>query len=225
MSMVISLMSLGSNLFAANIFNQANLHSNEPFSKLVYDGVTYIPDKQTKPSVVYGDMEGDKKIKMVVAIQMLPVYKKGWFQTFAFVYGTDGKGHRNALLETIHLGDLLGAETGNDDQEKVIDVVDLNNDGKKAVALWSTSGVHYHHLIIIGMRGGKVVKLFDGGSDNQLKYIPNINKNIITAGNMERSGSDDAEKWREDVWEWNGKKFAYSKRRSSVTALKNGVAQ
>jgi hypothetical protein len=227
MYMFFSLMFLGANLvFAANIQNQPNSYIYDPLTKLVYGGISYTPDKQTKPAIVYEDMEGDKKDEMVVAMQMLPIKGDGWFQTFAFVYRTDNKGNRKVLLKTIHLGDLLGTEVGDDDQEKVSDVVDINSDGKKAVALWSTLGMHYRKLNIIGMRNGRVVQLFNGGSDDELTYEPRKNKNIITAGARDwYPPYNDIERWREDVWEWNGKKFAYSKKKSSVTVIKNGIAQ
>jgi len=190
-----------------------------------YNRITYIPDKHTKPAIVYSDMDGDKKKEMVVTMQMLPVHG-GWFQTFAFVYRTDGKGRPKTLLKTIHLGDLLGTKTGNDDQEKVINVVDLNNDGKKAVALWSTIGMHYSKLIIIGMKNGRVIQLFNGGSDDEVIYEPRKNKNIITAGDRDwYPPYNNTDRWRKDVWEWNGVKFVYSKKKSSVTVLKNEVSQ
>lgn len=198
------------------------------------DSVEYKPDGGKKPAIVYADMDGDKIDEMVVAVQMeafddlsgqdYPVDEEddrtGYPATFAYVYRTDGKRNPTVLLHTIHLGDLLGA-WATDHRDKVIEKVDLNNDGKMAVALWSTRGAHYHGLVIIGMRNGRVVAFFNGGSGNQLVYEPRKNKNVIIAGDAETAyGAGDAYLiWREDAWEWNGNRFAYSKAKSSVTAM------
>lgn len=217
-----------------------------------YEGLVYKPSEDEKPAIVYADMDGDKIDEMVVAMQMQSFDdpsdqnydeehdRSGLSGTFAYVYRTDGKRNPTVLLHTIHLGDLLGVSI-DDDHEKIIETADLNNDGKKAVALWSTRGAHYHGLVIIGMRDGRVVSLFNGGSGNQLIYEPRKNKNIITAGDIDDSvglsdaddrgdmdgrGKEDvlrdAHMWREDVWEWNGSNFVYSKKRSSLASVPSG---
>jgi hypothetical protein len=183
--------------------------NTESFTQRYKDGMVYVPDKDTKPVVIYADMDGDKKNEIIIAMQMLPVNGRGYYRTFAYVYRASGKGNPKVLLKAIPLGETLGACV-DDDHEKVIETVDLSNDGKKAVALWSTSGTHYHGLIIIGMRSGKIVTLFSGGSDNQITYEPSKNKHMISAGEIEWSErSSNIETWREEIWKWNGKEFTY----------------
>jgi len=182
-----------------------------------YDGYTYKQVDDEKPEVVYADLDGDKKDEAIVVVQMYSTDGNDYPRSFAYIYKTDENKKLTNVLRAMPLNELSGVSVDdNEAHDKIIEVMDLNNDGKKEVALWSTGGMHYHSLIIVGM----VVSLFNGGSENQIKYEPRKNKNIIIAGDIDNSdGSGNTHIWREDIWEWNGKEFVHSKEKSSLTTM------
>ena len=109
------------------------------------ESLVYKPSEDVKPAIVYADMDGDKIDEMVVAMQMYSIddpsdqdypgdegrKRSGLAGIFAYVYRTDSNRNPTVLLHTIHLGELLGVSL-DDYHEKIIETVDLNNDGKKA---------------------------------------------------------------------------------------------
>jgi tetratricopeptide (TPR) repeat protein len=185
------------------------------------DGLIYVPDKDAKPVVVYADMDGDKRDEMVTAYQMHSTDDNGFPRSFAYVYTTDGKRNPMDLLQIIPLNEYLGDPVDdNEAHDKILEIIDLNNDGKKEVAIWSSGGFHYNTLFIIGMKDGMVVPIFYNGSRCPIKYEPTQNKNIISIGREDWPKHSFAEgTYLEEIWEWNGKEFVYSKAKSTFPIL------
>ena len=186
-----------------------------PFIQPCHDGYTYAPDKNTKPVVAYADMDGDKKDEAIVAMQMYSTDGNDYPRSFAYVYKTDKDGNPKDMLQTISLNELLGVSI-DAKNKNIIEVIDLNNDGKKQVAIWTIGGLHYHSVVIVGMRDGKIATLFNNGSSGQVEYEQN--KNTIR---IERINLNDPEcawnnmKFLLEVWEWNGKEFEYNNGKST----------
>ena len=218
---VFGLMFLDCNLlFAAKTETPDNINK-ETFTQPNEDGLTYAPDKDKKFTVINADMNGDKKDEEVIIMQMHSTDGNDYPRTFAYVYTTDGKGDLKDRLQTIPLNEFSGISVDdNEAHNKFLDVMDLNNDGKQEVAIWSSGGRHYQTLFIIGMRNGRVIPIFDNGSRGPIEYEPSKNKSIIRIGREDWPKHSFADgTYLEEIWEWNGKEFVYNKKKSTSSRL------
>ncbi len=203
-------------VFAANIDSLAN-KDKRSFTQLNDDGLTYEQDKDKKPNFVLADLEGDNKDEVIIVMQMHSTDGNDYPRTFAYVWTIDKNGDLKHMLQTIPLNEFAGVSVDdNEAHDKVLEVMDLNNDGKQEVAIWSSGGFHYHTLCIIGMRDGMVVPIFWNGSRCPIEYEPSKNKNIISIGREDWPKHLFADgTYLEEVWEWNGKEFVYKRNKST----------
>ena len=184
-----------------------------------HDQGAYAPRENVEPMFVSVDMDGDKKDEAVMASQMYSTDGNESPQSFAAVLTIGEDGKTKDVLKAIPLNELLGVSV-DDEHKRIIEVMDLNDDGKKEVAIWSTGGFHYHSLIIVGMRDGKVVTLFKNGSRCPVEYDPAEDKNVISVGREdwpEHSCADGT--YLEEIWIWDGKEFLYDKAKSTSPCL------
>ncbi|MCX5656773.1 MAG: hypothetical protein NTZ48_00845 [Candidatus Omnitrophica bacterium] len=202
--------------------NNTLVQSKKLFTQPYEDGLVYVPDEGVDPAIVYADMDGDKIDEIIFAYQMHSISDgkddNGPFpRSFAYVWRADKNKNPAKMEQIIPLNELLGVSVDdNEAHDKTMEVVDLNNDGKEEVAIWSSGGFHYDTMFIIGMRDGMVVPIFYNGSRCPIKYEPSKNKNIISVGREdwpEHSFVDGT--YLEEIWEWNGEEFVYNKDKST----------
>jgi hypothetical protein len=191
---------------------------NQIFSQKCHDGFTYAPRYGRAPDIVFADMNGNGVGEEILGFQMYALGGVGHPRSFAYVFLEDG-------TQTIPLNEFLGGSILTDEGEflhRIFDVIDLNNDGKQEVVIWSSGGFHYRNIIIVGEEGGRVVPLFMNGSACPIIYNPEKDINKIKIG---RANWDDPDYgytspdhlW--EVWEWNGQEFTYNEEESSSPAL------
>jgi len=189
--------------------------SKDPSDQIQADGISYAPKENEEPVIVRADMDGDKKDEAIMAMQMYTVDANESPRSFASALKVGEDGKAKALLMQIPLNEFLGISV-DDNNEKTIEVMDLNDDGKTEVAIWSSGGMHYHSLIIVGMSGGKVVELFNNGSRCPVEYDPSEDKKVISVGREDWPKHSYADgTYLEEIWTWNGKEFVYDKAKST----------
>jgi len=201
-----------------NCFAKASEEKEDTFVQKCHDGYSYVPASNVVPTEIYVDMNGDGSKEEILGFQMRSVDDGSFPRAFVYVFTEDGE-------QTIPLNEYLGSSVSLGEvgwTERTIDVIDLNEDGKQEVVIWSSGGMHYHNVMIIGMVEGRILPLFMNGSACPIEYNVDKNVNKIKIGradwdNPEYAYSSPDCLW--EVWEWKGQEFVYSKDESTAPLL------
>ena len=201
-----------------NCFASTQEETGDTFTQECHDGHSYTPAYNVAPTVICADMNGDGSKEEILGFQMYSVDDGSFPRAFVYVFTEDGE-------QTIPLNEYLGSSVSLGEEgwtDKIIDVIDLNDDGKEEVVIWSSGGMHYHNVMIIGMSEDRIIPLFMNGTACPIEYDIDNNSGKIKIGradwdNPEYAYSSPDCLW--EVWEWNGQEFVYSKEESTAPLL------
>jgi hypothetical protein len=195
---------VASPLYAAD---SALIHNANLMPKVFrYDGKKYAVDKEGKNLAIQYGIDGKGGIDTIIGFQGRTHDSDAVPQAFLSI----GK-----IIKDKYKQRFLIA--GNDYFDK-IELKDLNRDGKKEILFWTGGGAHHTNLDIYQYSQGRMKRIFSDGSACLMSIDESAAVFKVRIG---REKFDDP-KWsyaqgtdRFEVWEWNGKGFAYNQKAST----------
>lgn len=192
--------------FVTSIFAEANLIPQE----IEWDGHVYTYDPYWKEyeSCKYGNFDGDGKNEIIVSF-MGQIEDTVIDRPFYLIY--DVINGERKLIKTI-IGNMYLGE---------VRIIDLEKDGQKEIAIFSSGGAHYTNLYIYRYKDGSYECIFENGSACGVEFMEKAPIPLIKLGraNWEKEGWCYAD---EPLWEihtWDGEKFAYREEVSTSRQL------
>lgn len=165
------------------------------------------------------DLDNDGKNERVVYRQLYEGEPSMRIGTEITVFRPDG-----SEAGSFSMGDRMGK----------VELVSLNKDGRKQIATWSSSGMHYTGIDIFGYRDGKAYRIFENGSACPVEVDLEADRPIIKVG-IAKWGTkiltEDGEEinwsyasgghgdcyWQ--VYAWDGEKFIYDEKLSTYVEV------
>lgn len=116
----------------------------------------------------------------------------------------------------------LAAESKVSNGYPEIKFVDLNSDGAKQVAVWTSGGAHYTNLNIFEYRNGKITELFSNGSACKVEANLETRRPTISVGRASRADPNWSYAFGKELWNvysWNGKAFVFDAKKSTTKEI------